>query len=147
MKRVIVSSAALLFSLVAAALAPGPQASPLASTGLTVGSTKVAVDYHRPAVKGREIWGGLVPYGEVWRLGANDATTISFSDAVKVEGKEVPAGTYALFAIPGKDKWTFILNKTAKQWGAYKYDASTDQLRVDVAPQSGPAAEYMALTL
>src|SRR5712692_10017641 len=103
MKRVIVSAAALLFSLVADAQVPGPQASPAASTGLTVGTTKVALEYHRPSVKGREIWGGLVPFGEVWRLGANDATTISFSDAVKVEGKDVPAGTYALFAIPGKD--------------------------------------------
>lgn len=147
MNKVLIPAAALLFSLSAAAQAPGPQASPAASTGLTVGATKVAIEYHRPAVKGREIWGGLVPYGDVWRLGANDATTISFSDAVTVDGKDVPAGTYSLFAIPGKEKWTFILNKTAKQWGAFKYDAKADMLRVDAAPQAGPATEYMALSL
>ena len=88
-----------------------------------------------------------MPYGQVWRLGANEATTIAFSGPVKVEGKDVPAGTYALFAIPGKDKWTFILNKTAKQWGAFKYQQSEDLLRFDVAPQPGNAVEMMTFSI
>jgi hypothetical protein len=118
-----------------------PQPSPAAKVGLAIGVTDVEITYHRPGVKGREIWGGLVPYGEVWRLGANDATTISFSTPVKVEGHDVPAGMYSLFAIPGKDKWTLVLNKKAKQWGAYFYKQEEDLLRFDVKPQAGPATE------
>jgi tetratricopeptide (TPR) repeat protein len=118
-----------------------PQASPAARVGLAIGVTDVEITYHRPGVKGRGIWGGLVPYGEVWRLGANDATTISFSTPVKVEGHDVPAGKYSLFAIPGKDSWTLVLNKTAEQWGAYSYKKEDDLLRFDVKPQAGPPTE------
>ncbi len=124
-----------------------PQASPAAKVGLRVGVTDVEITYHRPGVKGREVWGKLVPAGQVWRLGANDATTISFSHPVKVEGRDVPAGTYALFAIPGADKWTMILNKEAKQWGAYAYKQSEDLLRFDVKPQAGPETEWMTFTM
>ena len=120
-----------------------PQASPAAKAGMTVGVTDVEIVYHRPGVKGREVWGKLVPYGEVWRLGANEATTISFSTPVKVEGKDVPAGTYSLFAIPAKDKWTLILNKKAEQWGAYSYKQEDDLVRFDVKPRTGPAVEWM----
>lgn len=120
-----------------------PKASPGASVTTEVGTTAVTIEYHRPAVKGREIWGALVPYGEVWRLGANEATRITFSDPVEVQGREVPAGTYALFAIPGKDSWTLILNKQAKQWGAYFYKAEEDLLRFEVRPQTGPFTEWM----
>jgi tetratricopeptide (TPR) repeat protein len=88
-----------------------------------------------------------VPYGQVWRLGANDATTIEFSDPVKVAGRDVPAGTYGLFAIPGPETWTIILNKRPKQWGAYFYKAEEDLLRFEVKPEPGPAAEWMTLTL
>jgi hypothetical protein len=118
-----------------------PQPSPAAKVGLAIGVTDVEITYHRPGVKGRGIWGGLVPYGEVWRLGANDATTISFSTPVKVEGHDVPAGKYSLFAIPGKDKWTLVLNKKAEQWGAYSYKQEEDLLRFDVKPQAGPPTE------
>jgi Protein of unknown function (DUF2911) len=121
-----------------------PQASPAARAALTVGITDIEIVYHRPGVKGRQIWGGLVPWNEVWRLGANEATTISFSTPVQVEGRDVPAGTYGLFAIPGQDKWTLILNKQPKQWGAYFYKQEEDLLRFDVKPQTGPATEWMA---
>jgi hypothetical protein len=124
-----------------------PQPSPGAKAALTVGITDVEIVYHRPGVKGRTIWGGLVPYGQVWRLGANEATTISFSTPVKVEGHDVPAGTYALFAIPGQDKWTLILNKQAKQWGAYFHKPEEDLLRFDVKPQTGPATEWMVFNM
>jgi hypothetical protein len=121
--------------------------SPAASVSQTIGITDVAVKYHRPAVKGREIWGKLVPYGQVWRAGANDATTIAFSTAVKVAGHVVPAGTYALFVQPARDKWTFILSKDAEQWGAYFYKPEHDQLRFDVTPVAAPGREWLAFEL
>lgn len=124
-----------------------PQASPSASVKTTVGTSDVTINYHRPGVKGRKIWGALVPYGEVWRLGANNATTITFAEAVRVEGKDVPAGTYGLFAIPAQDKWTLILNKEAQQWGAYSYKQAQDLLRFDVKPQTGPFTEWMVFNI
>lgn len=146
-------TAALLFALALSAPALRaeeirlPQPSPAAKVGLAVGVTDVEITYHRPGIKGRGIWGGLVPYDQVWRLGANEATTISFSTPVQVEGKDVPAGKYALFAIPGKDKWTLVLNKKAEQWGAYFYKQEEDVLRFDVKPQSGPATEWMSFSI
>jgi hypothetical protein len=121
--------------------------SPAASVAQTVGITDIEIKYHRPGVKGREIWGKLVPYGQVWRAGANEATSISFSTAVKVAGKPVPAGTYALFVLPTKEKWTFILSKQAEQWGAYFYKPETDALRFDVTPAAAPAREWLAFEL
>jgi hypothetical protein len=124
-----------------------PAASPAASVSHTIGTTGVTIEYHRPGVKGRKIWGELVPYDQVWRTGANEATTIQFDDPVKIDGKDVPAGTYALFAQPTKDKWTLILNKTAKQWGAFSYDAKEDQLRWDVAPKPAEMTEWLTYTI
>lgn len=148
MKTLAALLSVLCLSASAQAQAPKlPQPSPAAKSALTVGVTDVEIVYHRPGVKGRIIWGELVPWGEVWRLGANEATTISFSTAVKVEGHDVPAGTYGLFAIPAKDKWTLILNKQPKQWGAYFYKQEEDLLRFDVKPQAGPATEWMAFTM
>jgi hypothetical protein len=95
----------------------------------------ITIAYGSPAVKGRTVWGELVPYDKVWRAGANDATTFETSKDIQVEGKTLPAGKYAFFTIPGKDKWTVIFNKEAKQWGAYKYDESKDALRVQVTPR------------
>lgn len=103
----------------------------------------VTLEYGRPNVKGRQIWGGLVPYDKVWRTGANEATTITFSGAVAVEGEPLPAGTYALFTIPGESEWTIIFNKVAKQWGAMKYDAAEDALRVTVKPEPAAYEETM----
>ncbi|HEV8432592.1 MAG TPA: DUF2911 domain-containing protein [Thermoanaerobaculia bacterium] len=127
------------FSLFAQAAIPLPEASPAATVGQTIGVTDVTITYHRPAVNKRKIWGGLVPYDTLWRAGANENTTISFSTPVKVEGKELPAGTYAFYALPTASQWTLIFSKFTGDWGGYNYDAAEDVLRVNVTPQ--PTAE------
>lgn len=111
-----------------------PRKSPLASVSYTIGLSKIEIKYSSPAVNGRKIWDDLVPYHEVWRAGANEATTISFSTPVFIEGKRLEAGEYAFFLIPTEDEWTVIFNNQAKQWGAYDYDESLDALRVIVKP-------------
>src|ERR1035437_5918867 len=103
-----------------------PQASPKASVMQMVGLTEISIDYHAPSVKGRTIWGDLVPYDSVWRTGANEATVISFSDDVMIEGKKLAAGKYAIFTIPGKAEWTIIFNKKKDLWGAYGYNKDED---------------------
>lgn len=108
--------------------------SPPATVEGKVGSTDITIAYSQPAVSGREIWGGLVPYGEIWRTGANEATTFSTSGAVIVEGQLLELGTYSLFTIPGEEEWTVIFNHVPDQWGAYKYDQQEDALRVKVKP-------------
>nr|WP_294943529.1 DUF2911 domain-containing protein [uncultured Mucilaginibacter sp.] len=113
-----------------------PEASSTQTIIQDFGLGKVTITYSRPNVKGRKIFGGINPYGEVWRTGANSATTITFSENVIFEGSKVPAGTYALFSIPGEKEWTIILNKTAKQWGAYGYKQEDDLLRVKVKPRA-----------
>jgi hypothetical protein len=109
--------------------------SPAKSAEGTVGDAKVTVNYSSPAVKGRVIWGDLVPMGQVWRAGANDATTITTTKDIMVQGQKLPAGTYSFFIIPGENESTFIFNKVAKQWGAFNYDSKEDQLRVKVTSQ------------
>ncbi|HEV7485022.1 MAG TPA: DUF2911 domain-containing protein [Thermoanaerobaculia bacterium] len=111
----------------------------------TVGLTDITVDYSRPAVKGRAIWGALVPYDKVWRTGANEATQISFSDDVTIDGKALPKGTYSLHTIPGKDSWTLIFNKTAKQWGSFNYKQEDDALRVTAKPAKANFMELMTI--
>jgi hypothetical protein len=145
---------ALLLSLPAVLAAqanrlPPLRESPAASVSLDIGLTNVKIDYHRPAVRGREIWGKLVPYGETWRTGANEPSTITFSGDVKVEGKDVPKGTYAFYTIPNKDSWTAILSKNTKLWGSYGYDAKDDLLRWTVKPEAkeGKGTEYMSFFL
>jgi len=112
-----------------------PDASPAASVGETVGVTDINITYHRPAVNSRKIYGGLVSYDTLWRAGANENTTISFSTPVKIEGHDVPAGTYALYMLPTASQWTLVLSKFTGDWGAYNYDPSEDALRVPVTPQ------------
>jgi len=102
----------------------------------TVGLTDVTITYSRPGVKGRKIFGGLVPYGQVWRTGANEATTIAFTDDVTINGQPLPKGTYSLHTIPGESEWTLIFNKTADQWGSYNYDQKQDALRINVKPRN-----------
>lgn len=140
--------------LALAALAPTaaaqprlPFPSPAASVSQEIGTSRVTVEYHRPAVRGRAIWGALVPYGETWRLGANEATTLTLSHDGRVAGHDVPAGTYALFAVPGKERWTLVLNRKAKQWGAYFHDPKEDLFRFDVTPSLAPHAEWMTFAL
>ncbi|GAA0877144.1 DUF2911 domain-containing protein [Algoriphagus jejuensis] len=109
-----------------------PQASPSSKISQQFGLSVVTVDYSRPSTKGRKIFGELVPYGQIWRTGANSATQINFSTEVSISGQTVPAGNYALYAIPEKSHWTLILSKNTKLWGAIGYDQSEDQLRFQV---------------
>ena len=97
-----------------------------------IGDTNIEIVYSRPSSRGRTMIGGNEKYGSVWRTGANEATTIEFDKAVKIEGKDLAAGKYALFTIPNEGQWTIIFNKDNKQWGAYNYKQSDDVLRVDV---------------
>ncbi len=120
--------------------------SPNAAVSQTIGTTNVTITYGRPSVRGRAIYGELVPYGEVWRAGANEATTISLSSDVMVEGEALAAGTYALFATPNADAWSIHFNSVPAQWGAYNRDASNDVLVVSVSPQSAPAQELLTYT-
>jgi len=108
-------------------------ASPASTATGKINGANITISYSSPAVKGRTIWGELVPYGKVWRAGANDATTFETDKAITIDGKELPAGKYSFFVIPEKDnKATIIFNTEAKQWGAYKYDEAKDKLRVTV---------------
>ncbi|MBK7408457.1 MAG: DUF2911 domain-containing protein [Saprospirales bacterium] len=102
----------------------------------SIGSVDITVNYGSPSVRGREIWGGLEPYSEVWRSGANEATTVQFSKNVQIEGKDLPAGRYGLFTIPEKGAWTIIFNSVADQWGDFEYDATKDVLRVESTPKT-----------
>lgn len=117
--------------------------SPKASVMQVVGLTEVRIDYSRPGVKGRNIWGELVPFDKVWRAGANEATTISFDSEVVIEGKKLPAGKYSFFAIPSKEEWILIFNKVAEQWGAFEYNEAEDALRITVKPQSNAFQEWL----
>jgi tetratricopeptide (TPR) repeat protein len=121
-----------------------PRTSPAAQTVQTIGVSKIKISYHRPAVKEREIWGALVPYGQVWRAGANENTTVYFSDPVKVEGQELPAGKYGLHMIPTENEWTLIFSKTNTGWGSFGYTESEDALRVKVIPQAAPFEERLS---
>lgn len=135
----VIAGPVLLTGLFAQTPAPRiefPSPSPAATLKQRVGLTDVEITYSRPSMRGRKIFGGLEPYGRVWRTGANNATKISFSTGVKFGGADVPAGTYALFSIPGQNEWTLILNKVSGQWGAYAYDEKNDVARVKAAPVS-----------
>ena len=121
--------------------------SPKAAVIQTVGFTEVRIDYNRPGVKGRVIWGGLVPYNKVWRAGANEATKFTFSTDVKINDKKLKAGSYSFFVIPTKDNWTLIFNKVADQWGAFEYNEAEDVSRFEVAPEEGIMQEWLAYTI
>jgi hypothetical protein len=131
----IVLVAAFIMMLALPAWSQDKPASPKAEANGTIGSSKVKIVYCQPSARGRKIMGSLVPYGDVWRTGANEATTIEFDKPVKVEGKELAAGKYALFTIPNENEWTIIFNKDHKQWGAYNYNPKEDVLRVTVKPE------------
>lgn len=97
-------------------------------------SLSISISYNAPSVKGRTIWGALVPYGKVWRTGANEATTFEVNKPVLIEGQKLAAGKYSLFTIPGEKEWVIVFNKEASQWGAYSYKKDMDALRVSVKP-------------
>lgn len=124
-----------------------PQVSPAAGVMQEVGISRVKIYYHRPSVQGRKIWGALVPYGKVWRLGANEATTIELPHQATINGNKVPAGKYSLFAIPEADSWTFIINKVADQWGAFSYKQEQDLLRFQARPEAAPHREYFDIDI
>lgn len=117
--------------------------SPNASVSQTIGTTEVIITYGRPAVNNRIIFGDLVPFDQIWRTGANEATTITFSDDVTVEGEKLEAGTYGLFTVPGEDTWTIVFNENPTQWGAFDYNSDEDALRVEVEPEKAPPMEQM----
>jgi hypothetical protein len=148
-----------------------PRPSPKASVTQTIGVTDITITYHRPGVKGRKIWGDppanapqgeatlddgrnrpadmpIVPYGRLWRTGANDATQFVVTDDVLINGQPLPAGEYSLHTIPGKDEWTVVFNGTANQWGSFNYDPKKDLLRVKTKPLSlSDNQEWMSFTI
>jgi len=108
-----------------------------------IGITDITINYHRPLVGGRKVWGGLVPYGDVWRTGANENTTITFSDPVTIEGKALDKGTYGLHMIPAADEWTVIFSKNSTSWGSFTYKQDEDALRVTVKPHAAEMHEAL----
>ena len=120
-----------------------PRPSPDATVIQFVGVTEVKIDYSSPGVKGRKVWGELVPFGEIWRTGANEATTITFSDAVKINGSELPAGTYGIHTIPNENEWEFIFSKDTKVDGSSTFDKDKEVLRVKAKPEEHHFMERM----
>lgn len=120
-----------------------PAPSPHASVSQTVGLTDISIAYSRPGVKGRQIWGALVPYDKPWRTGANEATAITFGDDVTINGQKLAKGKYAFFAIPTPTDWTLIFNSVAEQWGSLSYNPAKDALKVTVKPEKAPFTEWL----
>lgn len=136
--RLVKSAAAFAFSACLAWAQPAvelPRASPMASVSQTFGYTTATVTYSRPVVNGRVIWGSLVPYGKVWRAGANEATVLELTTDARLNGHALPKGRYGLFILPAEREWTFILSKISKTWGAFTYDQKDDALRITVPNQ------------
>jgi hypothetical protein len=135
--KILKISLLILFSFLAISVANAQEKpkSPAEKVTGTINGATIKINYGSPSVRGRKIWGELVPFGEVWRAGANDATTFETDKELTIEGSKLPAGTYSFFVIPNKDECTIIFNKEAKQWGAYKYKVKDDQLRIKVKPQ------------
>jgi tetratricopeptide (TPR) repeat protein len=147
----------LPISLFAAALLPAaalaqlppltlPQPSPEATVTQQIGLTDITISYHRPAVNKRTVWGDLVPYDQVWRAGANENTTVTFTSPVTVEGRPLAAGTYGVHMIPTKAQWTVIFSKVSSAWGSFSYDEREDALRVAVTPVEAPFQERLGYT-
>jgi hypothetical protein len=120
-----------------------PRSSQHAIVGQRLGLTDITINYHRPLVAGRTVWGKLVPYGEVWRTGANENTQITFTDAVSIEGQPLAAGTYGLHMIPGEKEWTIIFSKQNAAWGSFTYKQDEDALRVSVKPVASDMHEAL----
>jgi len=120
-----------------------PRQSQRATISQRIALTDVTVVYHRPLVAGRKVFGGIVPYGQVWRAGANENTTIEFSDPVTIEGQALPKGTYGLHMIPTAQSWTVIFSRNSTSWGSFTYDEKEDALRVTVTPAAGEMHEAL----
>ncbi len=117
--------------------------SPNAGTSQAIGMTEIHITYGRPGVKGRTVYGGLEPYGQVWRAGANEATVFKTTHDVLINGEMLPSGVYGFFAIPDPDGWTLIFDSRADQWGAFDYSEKTDVLRVTATPETGAHKEWL----
>lgn len=124
----------------------GPDVSPAATASQVLGLTEIEVSYHRPAVNGRKVWGGLVPHDQVWRAGADENTTVSFSTPVTVNGTRLEAGTYGLHMIPTTGDWTVIFSTQSKAWGSFSYDQKEDAARVVAKPEAAPFQERLGFT-
>lgn len=123
-----------------------PEPSQQAAATQRVGLTDLTISYHRPAVRGREIWGSLVPYGQVWRAGANENTVLTLTTAAKIGAQTVEAGAYGLHMIPAADEWTVILSRQSADWGSFQYDPADDAARVQVKPRAAEHQEHLAYT-
>lgn len=149
-KIALAATAALALASTAFAQTPPtlqlPRTSQKSVLTQTIGTTEMSVTYHRPGVKGRAVWGALVPWNEPWRTGANEATRFVTSTDVSVEGQPLPAGSYAIVTIPTPDRWTVIFSKQTDMWGAFGYKPEDDQLRVQVTPQPAEHQEWMSFT-
>ncbi|MFZ0310564.1 MAG: DUF2911 domain-containing protein [Candidatus Sulfotelmatobacter sp.] len=121
-----------------------PRQSQHAQITQRIGITDITINYHRPLANGRQIWGKVVPYGQVWRAGANENTTITFSDPVTIEGQPLDKGAYGLHMIPGENQWTVIFSKTSSAWGSFSYKQDEDALRVTVKPQTAELHDALA---
>lgn len=126
---------------------PEKRVSPHETVSEVIGGKKITIEYGRPYKKGREIFGGLVPYGKVWRTGADEATVLTTEADLMIGSLHVPKGSYSLFTIPDKSSWTLVVNKIAKQWGAFKYDESQDLGRVKLTPTTGPEVEQFTISI
>lgn len=145
MFRNIAFTALALATLVGFAAAQEPRKSPHDKTSVTLGGKDISISYGRPYLKGREVFGhDLVPYGQVWRTGADEATKLTTDADIMIGDLKVPKGSYALFTIPNKGNWTLIVNKTADQWGAFKYDASEDlgHTELNVSDLRSPVEQF-----
>jgi hypothetical protein len=147
MRKALITATLLLAATAAVAQPRTPRPSPVAKLTQTVGITDVTINYSRPGVKGRTVWGDLVPYDKVWRTGANEATTISFSDDVWINGQKLAKGTYSLHTIPTRGDWTIIFNSVADQWGSYSYDQAKDTLRVTATPAQADFREWLTFEI
>lgn len=121
-----------------------PRASQHAQVMQRIGITDITINYHRPLANGRQVWGKLVPYGQVWRAGANENTTITFTDPVTIEGQALDKGTYGVHMIPNENEWTIIFSKNATSWGSFTYQQDEDALRVNVKPQATDMHDALA---
>lgn len=142
-KTLTLAALAITFGAVAQEL---PQPSPRGQVAQTIGLTKVAIDYGRPSTNGRTIFGGLLPYGEIWRTGANECTSITFDGPVRFGKTAVPAGKYALFTVPSERTFRILLNSDAGQWGAYNYKAELDVASVEASPEKCEMTEVFTIT-
>jgi Protein of unknown function (DUF2911) len=133
--------------LVTACAAQQKRVSPHEQVSATVGGQKITIDYGRPYMKGRKIFGGLEPYGKVWRAGADEATKLTTTGDLMIGNVHVPKGSYSLFVLPEEKGWTLIVNSVADQWGAFKYDQSKDIGRTPMTATKGGPTEQWTIAL